>query len=211
VLQEGAQAQKRLGLAETAPGGCGSEAGRDGFWLHRFLQAPGIAHSGVAASSLAGKRRQRRAKSAGVAVRKVGSLRRREAHGARHGWRVVPVPPVAAEAQRPLHRDLETLKQERARTTTRLTRVLSSQGGRLTSLSKVPEPLEALRLWEGSPLPRGLCRRGLRGDAHHPCLRQQSAEWEAERRALRQTSQEAALAKVRQLLPLRGIGIHGAW
>ena len=37
------------------------------------------------------------------------------------------------------------------------------------------------------------------------------AELEAERRALLQTSQEAALEKVRQLMPRRGIGINGAW
>jgi transposase len=126
-------------------------------------------------------------------------------------WRVVPVPSVEAADQRHLHRDLETLKQERASTTTRIKSVLSSQGVRLTSLSTVPEPLEALRLWEGAPLPRGLGRRGLRGYAHHPFLSQQIAELEAERRALLQTSQEAALEKVRQLMPLRGIGSNGAW
>ena len=37
-------------------------------------------------------------------------------HGERQVWRVVHVPSVAAEDQRHLHRDLETLKQERAST-----------------------------------------------------------------------------------------------
>ena len=35
-------------------------------------------------------------------------------------WQVVKVPTVEAEDQRHLHRDLETLKQERASTTTRI-------------------------------------------------------------------------------------------
>ena len=88
-------------------------------------------------------------------------------HGEREVWRVVHVPSVEAEDQRHLHRDLETLKQERASTTTRIKGLLSSQGIRLTSLSKLPEQLDALRLWDGSPLPSGLRRRLFRVYAHH--------------------------------------------
>src|SRR5262249_25109297 len=132
-------------------------------------------------------------------------------HGEREVWRVVHVPSVEAEDQRHLHRDLETLKQERARTTTRIKGLLSSQGVRLTSLRQLPKQLEALRLWDGSPIPSGLRRRGLRVYAHHQFLSQQIAELEAERRTVLQTSQEANLEKVRQLLHLRGIGINGSW
>jgi transposase len=165
----------------------------------------------VDSSSIEVNRRRRRAKSDGLDVRKLVSMLIRYAHGERAVWRVVHVPSVAAEDQRHLHRDLETLKQERASTTSRIKGLLSSQGVRLTSLSKLPEQLEALRLWDGSPLPSGLCRRVLRVYAHHQFLSQQIAELEAERRALLQTSQEAALEKVRQLMHLRGIGINGAW
>jgi hypothetical protein len=42
-------------------------------------------------------------------------------------------------------------------------------------------------------------------------LREQIAGLEAERRALLRSSQEATLEKVRQLMPLKGIGINGAW
>ena len=211
LLQEGAQAKKRFGLPDTAPVVSCYEAGREGFWLHRFLQAHGITNYIVDSSSIEVNRRRRRAKSDGLDVRKLVSMLIRYAHGERAVWRVVHVPSVAAEDQRHLHRDLETLKQERASTTTRIKGLLSSQGVRLTSLSKLPEHLEALRLWDGSPLPSGLCRRVLRVYAHHQFLSQQIAELEAERRALLQTSQEAALEKVRQLMHLRGIGINGAW
>jgi transposase len=211
LLQEVAQAKKRFGLPDTAPVVSCYEAGREGFWLHRFLQAHGITNYIVDSSSIEVNRRRRRAKSDGLDVRKLVSMLIRYAHGERAVWRVVHVPSVAAEDQRHLHRDLETLKQERASTTTRIKGLLSSQGVRLTSLSKLPEQLEALRLWDGSPLPSGLCRRVLRVYAHHQFLSQQIAELEAERRALLQTSQEAALEKVRQLMHLRGIGINGAW
>src|SRR5919108_3148447 len=61
---------------------------------------------------------------------------------------VVKVPSVEAEDHRHLHRDLETLKQERASTMTRIEGLLSSQGLRVPSLTTLPEQLEALRLWD---------------------------------------------------------------
>jgi transposase len=211
VLQEVALAKRRFGLPETAPVVSCYEAGREGFWLHRFLQAQGLTNHVVDSSSIEVNRRQRRAKSDALDVRKLVSMLMRYHYGERQVWRVVNVPSVAAEDQRHLHRDLETLKQERASTTTRLKGLLSSQGIRLTSVSKLPEQLDALRLWDGSPLPSGLRRRLLRVYAHHQFLSEQIAALEVERRALLQTSQEAPLEKVRQLMHLRGIGINGAW
>ena len=131
--------------------------------------------------------------------------------GERQVWQVVKVPSVEAEDHRHLHRDLETLKQERASTTTRIKGLLSSQGMRVTSLTKLPEQLEALRLWDGSPIPPGLRRRVLRVYAHHTFLSEQIAEVEAERRAQLHASTDARIDQVRQLMLLKGIGINGAW
>ena len=75
----------------------------------------------------------------------------------------------------------------------------------------MPEQLEALRLWDGSPIPPGLRRRVLRVYAHHTFLSEQIAAVEAERRAQLQTSTDASIDKVRQLMQLKGIGINGAW
>jgi transposase len=211
VRQEVAQAKRRFGLPETAPVVSGDEAGRDGCWRHRFLQAHGLTNPVVDSSSIDVKRRQRRAKSEGLDVRQLLRMLRRSHHGERDGWRVVHVPSVEAEDQRPLHRDLETLQQERARTTTRLTGVLRSQGVRLTSRTKLPEQLDTLRLGDGSPLPSGLPRRVLRVYAPHQFLSAQSAAVEAERRALLHSSQAAHIEQVRQWMPLRGIGSNGAW
>jgi transposase len=211
LLQEIAQAKRRFGLPETAPVVSCYEAGREGFWLHRFLQAQGITNHVVDSSSIEVNRRKRRAKSDALDVRKLLSMLIRYEHGERDVWRVVHVPSVEAEDKRQLHRDLETLKQERASTTTRIKGLLSSQGIRLTSLSKFPEQLEALRLWDGSPLPSGLRRRLLRVYAHHEFLSQQISELEAERRTQLQSAQDASIEKVRQLMSLRGIGINGAW
>jgi len=211
LLQEVAQAKKRFGLSETAAVVSCYEAGREGFWLHRFLQAQGITNHVVDSSSIEVNRRKRRAKSDGLDVRKLLSMLMRFHYGERDVWHGVNVPSIEAEDQRHLHRDLETLKQERASTTTRIKGLLSSQGIRLTSLSQFPEQLDALRLWDGAPIPSGLRQRLLRVYAHHEFLSQQIAAVEAERRALLHSAQDASLAKVRQLMQLKGIGINGAW
>jgi transposase len=110
-----------------------------------------------------------------------------------------------------LHRDLETLQRERTRTSNRIKGLLSPQGVQRASVNKRPAPLEALRLWDGSPVPRGLRQRLLRVYAHYTFLGQQMAEWAAERRASVRTVQEATIDTVRQLMPRTGIGINGAW
>jgi transposase len=211
LLEEVAHAKARCGLPATAPVVSCYEAGREGFWLHRFLQAQGITNHTVDSSSIEVNRRQRRAKSDALDVRKLLSMLMRYHHGERQVWRVVHVPSVAAEEQRHLHRDLETLKQERARTTNRIKGLLSSQGVRLASVNKLPEQLDALRLWDGAPIPSGLRRRVLRVYAHYTFLSEQIAELEAERRVLLRSSQEANLEKVRQLMQLKGIGVNGSW
>jgi transposase len=211
VLQEVAQAKRRFGLPESAPVVSCDEAGREGFWLHRFLTSQGITNHVVDSSSIEVNRRKRRAKSDALDVRKLVSMLIRFHHGEGEVWRVVHVPTVEAEDQRHLHRDLETLKQERASTTTRIQGLLSSQGIRLTSLSKFPAPRDALRLWDGSPVPHGLRQRLLRVWAHHEFLRQQISGLEAERRALLDSSPDASIEKVRQLMQLKGIGINGSW
>jgi transposase len=210
-LHEVVQAKRRFGLPETVPVVRGDEAGREGFWRHRLVQAHGLTHSVVASSSIEVNRRQRRAKRDGLDVRKLLTMLRRSHQGERGGWRGVHVPSREAEDQRPLHRDLETVQQARASTIARITGLLRSQGIRLTSVNKLPEQLDALRLWDGSPMPHGLRQRLLRVYAHDPFLREQIAALEAERRVRRQSAQDATVEKVRQLLQRKGLGINGAW
>ena len=96
-LDEVAHAKVRFGLCVTAPVVSCYEAGREGFWLHRFLQAQGILNHVVDSSSIEVNRRKRRAKSDGLDVRKLLSMLIRYQHGERHVWRVVNVPSVEAE------------------------------------------------------------------------------------------------------------------
>ena len=112
VLEEIAQAKRRFGLPETAPVVSCYEAGREGFWLHRFLEAHGMTNHVVDSSAIEVSRRQRRAKSDGLDVRKLLSMLIRSHEGARQVWQVVNVPSVEAEDQSHQHRDVDTLKRE---------------------------------------------------------------------------------------------------
>ena len=135
VRDEIAQAKRRLGLPASAAVVSCYEAGREGFWLHRCLQGHGIMNQVVDSSSIEVNRRWRRAKSDGLDVRKLLSMLMRYEQGERQVWQVVHVPSVEAEDQRHLHRDLATLKRERARTTARIHGLLSSQGLEVVKLS----------------------------------------------------------------------------
>ena len=64
LTHEIAQAKLRFRLASTTPVVSCYEAGRDGFWLHRFMQAQGMTNYVVDSSAIEVNRRQRRAKAA---------------------------------------------------------------------------------------------------------------------------------------------------
>src|SRR5438105_8229275 len=83
VLDEIAQAKRRLRLSDTASVVSCDEAGREGFWRHRFLQGHGLTNPVVDSSAIEVNRRRRRAKSDGLDVRKLLSMLLRYVHGER--------------------------------------------------------------------------------------------------------------------------------
>ena len=88
-------AKKRFGLPEDAPVVCCYEAGRDGFWLHRFLLAEGIQNQVVDSSSIEVNRRRRRAKSDSLDAVKLVEMLIRWYNGERKVWSTVHVPPLS--------------------------------------------------------------------------------------------------------------------
>src|SRR5262249_57039965 len=99
---------------------------------------------------------------------------------------------------------------EAGATTGRVKGMLSSQGLRVKNLTRLPEQLDALRLWDGSPIPPGVRQRVLRVYAHHQFLGEQIAAVEAERGTQLQDANDASIEKGRQLMLLKGIEINGA-
>jgi transposase len=120
VLDEVANAKKRFGLAVDAHAVSCYEAGRDGFWLHRFLVAHGIENVVVDSSSIEVNRRARRAKTDRLDVGKLLGMLLRYRSGERRLWSVLHVPSVTEEDERQLHRELTTAKRERVRLVNRM-------------------------------------------------------------------------------------------
>lgn len=159
LVTEIERAKKRLGLASDAPVTSCYEAGRDGFWLHRYLMAHGITNYVVDSSSIEVDRRARRAKTDRLDLVGLVSLLARYVLGDRRAWRVVHVPTLAEEDARHLPRTLEALTQDRTRLVNRLKSLLATQGVSLAIDGEFLNRLEGIHLWDGAPLPPGLQER----------------------------------------------------
>ena len=131
LVEEIARAKVRLQLpADAAVVSC-YEAGRDGFWLHRYLLAHGVTNHVVDSSSIEVNRRARRAKTDRLDLAGLLTLLTRYLQGDQRAWRVVRVPSVSEEDARHLHRAWTTVQQDRTRLINRLKGLLTSVGVRL--------------------------------------------------------------------------------
>jgi transposase len=104
-------AKKRLGLPTDAAVTSCYEAGRDGFWIHRYLTTLGLENLVVDSSSIEVNRRARRAKTDALDLTKLLAMLRRHLSGEKNVWHVVHVPTEEDEARRQPHRELWTLKR----------------------------------------------------------------------------------------------------
>lgn len=211
VLREVARAKRRFGLEEGTRVVSCYEAGREGFWVHRWLESQGIESRVVDAASIEVSRRKRKAKSDGLDVRQLLTKLVRYEAGDRRVWSVVRVPTVEEEDARHLTRDLSTMKKDRTRASNRIKGLLATQGVGLSVGRGLPAELEGVRLWDGSALPPGLKARVLRTWEHWQWVHDRILAVEKERRRLLRTSEAPEVEKVRQLMMLRGIGDNSAW
>jgi transposase len=211
VREESCTAKARFGLPADAPVISCYEAGRDGFWLHRWLVPQGVANCVVDSSSIAVNRRHRRAKTDRLDVQKLLTRLLRHAAGERKVWRSVRGPSVEEEDRRQRHRALTTATRDRTRGINRSKGLLASHGLGMPHGGAVAPQLEPRRLWDGPPLPAGLHHRLGQEGEQGVALTPRMAQVAAERRAELQTAEDAGTQKVQQLLMLKGIGINRAW
>lgn len=210
--QEVAKAKERFGLAAGAAVLSCYEAGRDGFWLHRYLIAGGIDNVIVDSASIEVNRRKRRAKSDQLDAAKLVSMLLRYHAGEKKIWSVLRVPSVASEDGRQLHRELEALKDERTQCINRIKGLLASQGVAVATVNqKFPQWLETARLWDGSTVATELQNRLLREYARWQLVGQQIKELENQRRQRIRRDETPHVDKVRSLLGLCGVGLNGSW
>ena len=206
------QAKERLKLsAEAAVVSC-YEAGQDGFWPHRRLEAMGIVNRVVDSASIEVNRRQRRAKTDRLDVRKLLEMLIRWERGERGVWRVVRVPSVEEEDRRRLQRELERLKKEEKQHRTRIRSLLKLQGVR-------PGVNPEGRGWSAylesfkEELPAQAFAELVRQSERLALVKSQKRALEAERKqAIEQgTLDDQVLQQILALSLLRGIGRSSAW
>jgi len=212
LLLEIAKAKARFGLPPDAPVYCCYEAGRDGFWLHRWLTAQGFHNVIVDSASIEVNRRCRRAKSDRIDAAKLVSQLLRYHGGEKKVWRVVRVPSSVEEDRRHLHRDLLEMKGERTEHVNRIKGLLAGCGLEVRTLDDdFATTLAGLRQWDGTPVPAELQKRLLREFERHQFVDRQIRDLENERARRIRTSDEKPMEQVRTLLTLKGIGANSAW
>jgi len=126
LVKEIQLAKVRFGLPLDAPVRSGYEAGRDGFWLHRWLLAHAVDNVVVDSASIEVNRRARRAKTDRLDVSKLLALLLRWHGGERHVWSVVHVPSPEAEAHRQVTREIATVREDRKRVRNRIQALLAT-------------------------------------------------------------------------------------
>jgi len=198
------------------------EAGLDGFWVHRMLEANGVESHVVDAASIAVNRRRRRAKTDRIDVEGLLRTMMGWARGERRICSMVRPPSPADEDERRLTRERGTLVTERTRHVNRIKGLLATQGvfGFEPLRKSRRKRFEELRQCDGQPLPARLKTELVRELDRLELVMSQLAALEAERdRALQArgtavanttkapSSGAASSGEVgRQLLRLRSIG-----
>ena len=189
------------------------EAGRDGFWLARWLKERGIEAYVIHPASVAVSRERKRAKTdrldAAMLLRVLlGWLR-----GERGHCSMVAIPSLEEEDARRPSRERETLIGERARITNRIKGALIRFGIRSFNplLRKAPQSLEKLQTAEGGPLPVNTLEEIKRDLARMAVVRAQIAAIEKARlERLKQAPKTGPNAMVQLLARVIGIGIETA-
>jgi transposase len=205
-------AKRHFGLGDKVHTVSCYEAGRDGFWLHRYLHSCRIDNVVVDSASLEVNRRLRRAKTDRVDAAKLLSMLIRYHGGEKHLWKVVRVPSREDEDARHLHRELEALKRERTRYRNRIHGILIQQGLRINNPSKKKfvQELELLRTWDGRKLPAEMKVRMVRVYERLRLVEDQISTLVKEK-IQRLKEGNARMAQVAQLLRLPGIGPVSSW
>jgi transposase len=209
---EVAAAKERFDLPADARVVSCYEAGRDGFWLHRFLLAAGADNSVVDSSSIQVDRRGRHAKTDRLDVEKLLTMLIRWHQGEATVWRVVNAPSVEEEDARQLHRELETLKGEQTTHGNRIKGLLASCGMTATVNRHLPKFLKHARLWDGKELPAELKARVLREFERMQAVNRQIRELEKSRaKRIRTDDTDEGILKIRKLMGLGALGINSSW
>lgn len=212
LAEEISRALKLFKLAADTPVCFCYEAGRDGFWVHRALEARGWRCLVVDSSSIEVPRRKRRAKTDRLDASKLVTQLIRYCQGEKTALKVVRVPSEAEEDRRHWRRELKTLKEDRARISARLRSLLKLHGIRHgRSLQGLEKELKGMRTWSGGPIPAVLLGRLQREARRWEELTERIDELDRCRREWARRQDNPIWQMVCQLMRIKGIGIETAW
>ena len=189
------------------------EAGRDGFWLARWLQRQGIEAHVIHPTSVAVSREHRRAKTDRLDTELLkrgflGWLRGEPRHCS-----MARIPTLEEEDTKRPNRERENLVSERTRVVNRMKSALARLGirGFKPTLRKAPERLARLLTPEGAPLPPNTLAELQRDMARLRFTMEQIREIEATRAArIAQHPEQANHAMILLLARVIGVGIETA-
>jgi transposase len=156
------------------------EAGYDGFWLHRLLQAAGITNFVFDAASIAVEQRSRRAKTDRIDGELMLRTLMAYLRGEPRVVRIVRVPSVAEEDARRASRERDRLVKEQTAHGSRIKALLRLLGVAVGTPRRRNwlTWLEQQRDWQGQPLPSHLLAEVKREHARLMLVREQLAALE---------------------------------
>jgi transposase len=214
LLKAIGNAKEKLNLPKNAKVMSCYEAGRDGFWIHRFLLSKGIENQVVDSSSIETNRRAKKVKTDRIDAEKlVVMLMRYIINGERKLWSVVNAPSVEQEDARRLHREFDRLKKEKTQHTNRIKSLLILHGIYISTLNVTDwsEQVKKFTQWDGQPLPPYLQEELIREGKRLALAREQMRKIQAHQLELIKSSDDPMIRKVAQLLALGSIGLKSAW
>ena len=213
LQREIGKAKKRFQMPEKVRVASCYEAGRDAFWLHRYLITKGVENLVVDSSSIEVNRRKRRAKSDRIDAGQLLRMLMRYHGGEKKLWSVVRMPTVEQEDARQLHRELEALNKERTCHRSRIRAFLIQQGIQIGNPSRLDflKTLESLGTWDGQALPSDLKARVVREYDRLRVVEEQIKALNKEQEQRVKRADSSSLCKVAALRRLRGIGPRGSW
>src|SRR2546430_4894595 len=191
------------------------EAGRDGFWLARWLRERGVEAYVIHPSSIAVSREHRRAKTDRLDTELLMRAFLGWLRGEKRHCSMAAIPTVAEEDVRRPSRERETLVGERTRLVNRVKAILARFGIRAfkPNLRKAANKLDGIRTAEGTPLPANTRAELRRYLARLRLLREHIHVIQQERLhppATAPPAEEGSHAMVRLLAQVVGIGIETA-
>jgi transposase len=186
------------------------EAGYDGFWLHRLLEAHGIRNYVIDPASLQTDRRARQVKTDRIDTERLLRSLMAYLRGEPKVWSVVRVPSVAEEDARRLHRERHRLVSERVQHVNRIKGLCALHGiyDYQPLRPQAMARLEQLRTAQGISLPPRLKSEIKRELQRLELVVEMIATLEAERDAIveDEASTHVNAKKIQTLHQLKAIG-----